>query len=225
MSLTSKATLEIHSYEANEERHLHFYGKGENVPLVTQGVLQVCQGWVLLSTCCPNGEEVLLGWAGPSTFFGLWLFQSLFPPLKEINSSLQPNLYVSYHSLSDVYLKWYSLSEIETSPRLAQAMLPHLGKRIRQTETLLAINGQRRVEGRLHQLLLLLKEEMGQPVAEGTRLSARLTHQHIANAIGTTRVTITRLLSKLHDQGLITIDANRHIILKDDALLVSKIGE
>jgi len=168
---------------------------------------------------------VLLGWAGPSTFFGLWLFQSLFPSLKDIHSSIQPNLYVSYHTLSDVYLKWYSLSEIETSPRLAQAMLPHLGKRIRQTETLLAINGQRRVEGRLHQLLLLLKEEMGQPVAEGTRLSARLTHQHIANAIGTTRVTITRLLSKLHDQGWITIDANRHIILKDDALLVSKIGE
>nr|WP_330359399.1 helix-turn-helix domain-containing protein [Moorena bouillonii] len=67
---------------------------------------------------------------------------------------------------------------------------------MRQTEILLAISGQRRVEVRLQHLLLLLKREVGEPVPEGIRIGMRLTHQDLANAIGTTRVTITRLLSK-----------------------------
>jgi CRP-like cAMP-binding protein len=56
---------------------------------------------------------------------------------------------------------------------------------------------------------------MGEPMPEGTRLRVRLTHQNLANAIGTTRVTVTRLLSKLKREGAITIDRDRHIILTD----------
>jgi CRP-like cAMP-binding protein len=62
-----------------------------------------------------------------------------------------------------------------------------------------------------------MKREIGQPGAEGTRLDVRLTHQNLANAIGTTRVTITRLLSKLKNEGAITLDRDRHIILKKDS--------
>jgi CRP-like cAMP-binding protein len=207
-------TLEIERAEANEGRRLHFYVRGEEIPVVTQGVWQVERGMVQVSTLCPNGEEVLLGWAGSGSFFGMWLFHS--HTLTNGHQSAQSSLCTSFHALSDVYLKWYSISEIESSVRLAQLILPHLGKRIQQTESLLAIAGQRRVEDRLHQLLLLLKQEMGQPAPGGTRLEYRLTHQHLANAIGTTRVTITRILKKLQHAGSIAIDQNRHIILKDE---------
>ncbi|ABG53855.1 putative transcriptional regulator, Crp/Fnr family [Trichodesmium erythraeum IMS101] len=44
---------------------------------------------------------------------------------------------------------------------------------------------------------MLLKQEFGQSVPNGTRLNIHLIHQDIAAAIGTTRVTITRLLGKL----------------------------
>lgn len=211
MLLTPQPTLEIDQYEANETRRLHCYAKGEQIPLLPQGVWQVDRGLVQLTTFCPNGEEVVIGWAGASTCFGLWQFQSL----KEIYQSAQPSFHPSYHALSDVYLKWYSIGEVEASPRLSQLLLPQLAKRMRQTETLLAIAGIRRVEDRLHQLLLLLKEEIGQPVAVGTRLSYRLTHQNLATAIGTTRVTITRILGNLRSQGWITLDGDRHIIIKD----------
>ncbi len=62
-----------------------------------------------------------------------------------------------------------------------------------------------------------MKQEMGQPVAEGTRLGMRLTHQNLANAIGTTRVTVTRLLSKLKSEDAIAFDRDRHIIIKHDS--------
>jgi len=45
----------------------------------------------------------------------------------------------------------------------------------------------------------------------------RMTHQNLANAIGTTRVTVTRLLSKLKGEGKISFDCDRHIILKEDS--------
>ncbi len=202
MPQTSRAILEIDQHEPQEGRRLHFFAKGEEIPLVSQGVWQVCQGLVQLSTLCANGEEVWLGWAEPATFFGQW-----FSLLQAYQAT----------ALSDVQLTWFSLAEINASPRLAQTLLPQMVRRMRQTEALLAISGQRRVEDRLQHLLLLMKREIGQPVAEGTRLDVRLTHQNLANAIGTTRVTVTRLLSKLKNEGAITLDRNRHIILKKDS--------
>lgn len=186
-------------FPIGEERRLHYYAKGETIPTVTQGIWQVCKGLVQLSTLYPTGEEGLMGWAGPSMCFSLWL------------SNLQA---YQAKSLSDVYLIWYSISEVESSPQLAMEILPQLSRRMRQAEALLAIGGQRRVEDRLGQLLLLLKQEMGEPVADGTRLAARLTHYDIARAINTSRVTVTRLLGKLRHQGVIFLDSKRHIIIK-----------
>ncbi|NEQ26858.1 MAG: Crp/Fnr family transcriptional regulator, partial [Microcoleus sp. SIO2G3] len=88
-----------------------------------------------------------------------------------------------------------------------------MGRRLQQAEAFLAMVGYRRVEDRLRHLLLLLKQEIGQPIEGGTRLGVRLTHQQLANAIGTTRVTVTRLLSQLHDEGWLAIDSQRHLVL------------
>ncbi|HEY9671211.1 MAG TPA: Crp/Fnr family transcriptional regulator [Waterburya sp.] len=201
MLQASRAILETDHNDLREGRRLHFYAKGEGIPLVSQGVWQVCQGIVQLSTVCQNGEEVWLGWAAPSTFFGQWF-----------------SLLQSYQAtaLCDTHLIWFSLAEINASPRLAHVVLQQMVRRMRQTEALLAIAGQRRVEDRLYSLLLLMQQEMGQPLAEGTRLEVRLTHQNLANAIGTTRVTVTRLLSKLKSEGAFTLDRDRHMILNHD---------
>lgn len=202
MPQATRAILDTQHNELRDGRRLHFYSKGETIPLVSQGVWQVCQGIVQLSTLCQNGEEVWLGWAEPSTFFGQW-----FSLLQTYQAT----------ALSDVNLIWFSLAEINASPRLAQTLLPQMVRRQRQTEALLAISGQRRVEDRLQHLLLLMKREIGESVAQGTRIGVRLTHQNLANAIGTTRVTVTRLLSKLKNEGAISIDRDRHIILKNDS--------
>lgn len=202
---TSRAVLDVNPSQSfghaefQNSRRLHFYAKGDKIPIISQGVWQVCQGVVQLSMLCQNGEEVWLGWAEPSMFFGRWF---------SLLSAYQAT------ALSDVHLIWFSLDEINTSPRLAQMILPQITHRIRQAEALLAIAGQRRVEDRLQHLLLLIQQEMGQPVPEGTRIRIRLTHQTLANAIATTRVTVTRLLNKLKNQGKISFDRDRHIIVK-----------
>jgi CRP-like cAMP-binding protein len=199
MLLTYQATLKISQDELQEgQRLFHFYEKGEQIPLEVQGVWEVYRGIVQLSTVNPNGDDVLLGWAKPSVLFGIWLTRI------EMNQA---------KALSDVYLRQYSVTEIENSPHLSQKMLTQVVQRLRQTETLLTIAGIRRVDERLKQLLMLLKEELGEPVAEGTRLSVRFTHQNLANAINATRVTVTKLLNQFQQNNYIQLDSDRRIIL------------
>lgn len=58
-------------------------------------------------------------------------------------------------------------------------------------------------ERRLQALLALLAERFGRRCAGGYALPFRLSHGRIAELIGTTRVTTTRLLSRLRQQQLL----------------------
>jgi CRP-like cAMP-binding protein len=134
---------------------------------------------VKLTTFSQTGQEILIGLAGASAPFG--------PSLTALT------LYEAT-ALADTQLWCIPLSDYTTSLPLQQRLLPHISQRLKQTELLLTVYGQLRVSDRLYTLLQLLKQEVGQAVAEGTRLSVRLTHEDLAIACGTTRVTITRLL-------------------------------
>jgi hypothetical protein len=201
MLLTNSPAISLHPLM--EGRRLHLYERGEEIPLAPDGIWQVYRGIVQLSQISDWGEDVLLGWAMPSTFFGLWLSNS---------ETLEAK------ALSEVYLRWYPLVEIESSPSLAQGVLAQVVKRVHHTEALLAIAGLRRVEDRFIALLKLLQQSMGQHCEEGTRLEVRLTHQEFAHAISTTRVTITRLLGDWQRQGKISFDSDRHLVIHTDWL-------
>jgi CRP-like cAMP-binding protein len=179
-------------------RNLCAFRAGQPIPMNSQEIWIVCRGVVQLSTLYPSGDEALLGLVGPSMPFGIPL--TLIYPYQA-------------SALSDVDLMGFTMMEIEQSPTLSREIFHHLSRRLRQAEAMLAMVGCRRVEDRLRQLLLLLQMEVGQPVAEGTRLSVRLTHQHLASAIGTTRVTVTRLLGQLKEEGRLLVDETRHIVL------------
>ena len=64
-------------------------------------------------------------------------------------------------------------------------------------------------------LFELLAKDFGEPCEAGLRLNLRLTHQEIASALSTTRVTVTRVLGQLRDEGWLQIDASRHLVLTD----------
>jgi CRP-like cAMP-binding protein len=189
--------------ERYQGRTLRTYRRGQAITLNPSDVWVVYRGVVQLSTLYPSGDEAILGLAVPLMPFGLPL--TLTQPYQAI-------------ALTDVDLMRLSLSELEQSPALMQCVLNQLSRRLQQTEALLALAGYRRVEDRLLQLLQLLQHELGQEVVGGTRLNVRLTHQHLANAIGTTRVTVTRLLGQLKMRGYLTIDASHHIVLKEGKL-------
>lgn len=94
--------------------------------------------------------------------------------------------------------------------QLREATLTH----IHQMEELLRIVHCKRLECRLLKFLGWLAQRFGQEVAQGRLLDLRLTHQEIAQDIGTTRVTVTRLLNQLQQEGKIVWSNQRWILLK-----------
>jgi len=73
--------------------------------------------------------------------------------------------------------------------------------------------GLRRVEERIRGFLELLAQDYGQVCEQGLRLNLRLTHQELASALCTTRVTVTRVLGLLKDEGWLQMDAQRHLVI------------
>jgi CRP-like cAMP-binding protein len=107
--------------------------------------------------------------------------------------------------------------------RLSQLLLPQLAKRMRQAERLLIINGRRHTIERLRGLLSLLKEELGESLPNcQTRINYKFTHQQLASAIGTTRVTVSRMMAQFQAKGYMGLDRHRHLIL--DNSYFAKIG-
>ncbi len=73
-------------------------------------------------------------------------------------------------------------------------------------------------KGRLANLLIRFANDFGQDVEEGTMIEIILTHQEIANLLGVSRVTVTKTLNKLIDEGIIKIKERKIYILDDEKL-------
>ncbi|NET36508.1 MAG: Crp/Fnr family transcriptional regulator [Cyanothece sp. SIO1E1] len=181
-----------------QERSLISYEANETIPLYNDELVIVCRGVVQLLSIHPNGDEVLLGLAGPSTSIGL--------PL----TSVSPYQAIT---LTPANVLRLSLAEVEASPALAAGLFRHMTLRLQQAEAWLASVGRRYVADRLRCLLIWLAQELGQPAPIGTRITVRLTHQQLANAIGTTRTTVTKLFNEFRLEGWLKLDKHRHIIL------------
>jgi CRP-like cAMP-binding protein len=73
----------------------------------------------------------------------------------------------------------------------------------------------RAVDASLLRLLSWLAKKFGHQVEKGQLIDLRLTHQEIAETIGTTRVTVTRLLNEFEKQGIIERLPRKSIVLQD----------
>lgn len=177
---------------------------GLYIPLYPSDIWMIRQGVVQLSTVHCDGEEAILGLVYPDMPFGL--------PLTQVD----PHEAIA---LSNVELIRISQTELEQSPLLAQGILRQLNRRLQQTEALLSLINQRLVSARLQALLLLLTQELGQVTPDGVRIQVRLTHQQLANLVGTTRISVTRILGYLRKEGWLSIDQTRHIVIHDAAAL------
>ncbi len=174
------------------------FRRGTTIPLQTDQVWIVRQGLVQIGSLYPNGEESLLGILSATMPFGL--------PLTQVDP------YTAI-ALTDVVLIMQTVSQLQQSPALSHLVNQCATYRLRQAEAILAMLGYRRIEDRLRQFLILLAGEIGETTPKGIRLSVRLTHQIIANATGTTRVTATRLLGILRQEGWLHFDGDHHIVL------------
>ncbi len=180
------------------KRTLVHLAAGSQVPMLRNSIWLVVRGMVKLGAITIHGDDLLLGLAGPSEPFG--------EPLTDVEA-------FESRTLCDTDLLCLSLEEICSEPSLSVAMLQAVTKRYRQSQSLLALMGLRRVEERVRGFLELLATEYGQACEQGLRLDLRLTHQEVASALGTTRVTVTRVIGVLRQEGWLTLDGQRRLVI------------
>lgn len=192
-----------------KERSLVTYSAGRNIPLQHQDLQILYRGIVQLHTIHADGGETIVGLCGPSMAFG-----------KAI-TSVEPYWATA---LTDIDLLPLSMEEIEASPALMAGIFPQLVRRIQQAEAWLAISGKRLVADRLRCVLVQLAQDFGHVEPGGVRIKLRLTHHQIATIIGTTRVTVTRLLRDFKNEGWLKIQ-QRQIILTPQTVGLAQYGE
>lgn len=186
-----------------EKRSLVHLSAGSNVPLLKKSVWLVVRGMVKLSAISIQGDELLLGLAGPNEPFG--------DPLTNVQA-------YEARSMVDSDLLCISCEEMAESPHLAIAVLQGMAARYRQSEAMLALLGLRRIEERVRGFLELLANDYGVPCDQGLRLNVKLTHQDLASALSTTRVTVTRVLGTLREEGWLQLDGQRRLVISHQPL-------
>ena len=107
---------------------------------------------------------------------------------------------------------------IEQDTGVGLLLLQGLSSRILQTETMIETLTHRDMSSRLVSFLLVLCRDFGVPGEKGITIDLRLSHQSIAEAIGSTRVTITRLLGELKNASLLAVDRKKITIFDPIAL-------
>ncbi|MFW6382188.1 MAG: Crp/Fnr family transcriptional regulator [Bacillota bacterium] len=116
-------------------------------------------------------------------------------------------------------LDWNDLEEIiMKQPRLALKIIEALSKKTRLLASQVRDLVFHDAKGRLANLLIRFAEDFGQKVDGAIMIEIILTHQEIANLLGVSRVTVTKTLNKLIDEGVIKIKERKIHILDNEQL-------
>ena len=163
------------------------------LPLGRDYLWQIESGVVRTSTWLEDGTNVTLGLWGAGDVVSRVLSKAdpyQIECLTPVEVSLLP------------LDRWYQVND---------ALIKH----IQQFQEFLEILHCRSVETSLLRLLTWLANKFGQEVERGQRIDLRLTHQELSEIIGTTRVTVTRLLKDFENQGIIERLPRKFIVLHE----------
>jgi global nitrogen regulator NtcA len=161
------------------------------------------RGAVKLSRVYEAGEEITVALLRENSIFGV---------LSLITGDRSDRFYHSV-AFTPVELLSVPIEQVEKSlkedPELPLILLRGLSSRILQTEMMIETLAHRDMGSRLVSFLLILCRDFGTPSEQGVTIDLKLSHQAIAEAIGSTRVTVTRLLGDLRRQKMISISKKR----------------
>jgi CRP/FNR family transcriptional regulator, cyclic AMP receptor protein len=163
-------------------------------------------GRIKISRVTRDGKELTLAYRGPGELFGeLCLVDG--GPRQEMAEAMENAL------ITEVPREEFE-KLLESHPLMGARLVKILCERRKELETKIEDLVYRDVNAKLAELLLQLGEDYGVDDARGTLLAIKVTHQEMANLIGSTRETVSLTLSQFKRKKLITTEG-RKIILAD----------
>lgn len=119
----------------------------------------------------------------------------------------------AYAHIENTSVIWLYWQDLDNWPHFRWEVLEAFRAQHQRKLIWLSTFGQRQTIDRLLGFITLLIEEHGKSIEQGYCLPFNLTHAQIGSAIGSTRVTVTRLMGKLRQQGKILIVGENLICL------------
>jgi CRP-like cAMP-binding protein len=174
------------------------------VRLVGEAQISSATGGSVLRRSRLNPEEAFLGFVGATQ------------PFEVITQ--HPFTIKSFAHVDNTAVIWLYWEDLENWSEIREEVMAAFRYQHQRKLLWLSTLGQRRTSDRLLGFLTLLIEEFGQPCEGGYYLPFTLTHAQIGSAIGSTRVTVTRLIGKLRRQGLVKTYGDNLISLPSQLL-------
>ena len=168
-------------------------------------LFMILEGRVRVTILGDDGREVILSVLGPGDFFGeIALLDNEPRSATAIAAEDSELLLLQRNEFQG------AMSE---NPSISGALIRVLTARLRRANHQISTLALLDVYGRVARVILDIAREEGRRLKDGRIAFRRATHQELANRIGTTRETVTRMLKDLERQGLITVDG-REVVLE-----------
>lgn len=204
--------------QVESQSRMRKFSKGSLVYLPSdqsESVLLLISGRIKLYHLTPDGKQALLALIDPGELFG---------ELAVLEGGTREEFAEAMDSAQVVAIPRSVIHDLmENHAGVSLGVTRLLGLRRRRVERRLKSLLFRSNRERLVHLLVELLEKYGQNEEEGVRIAIRLSHQDLANIIGSTRETVTVLLGELGYDRLLLIK-KRKIYVPDPARLAESIG-
>ena len=181
----------------------------------SDSVLLLASGRVRIYHLTPEGKETLLAFIDPGELFG---------ELSIIGQTEREEFAETMEKSQIVKIPGNTIRELMAdNASVTMGVTKLIGLRRQRFERRLKSLMFQPNRDRLIFLLLELAERYAVPHPNGTALRIRLSHQEMANIIGSTRETVTVVLGELRHEQLIEVK-RRQVIIKNIDRLASSIG-
>ena len=169
------------------------------------------EGQVRLTQLNAEGHNVLIGFVGPGGGFGIVaaLANMVYPLSVQAVEDCQA---LGWDSQTLVHL-------MERHPHLTLNALQLVAERFQELQHRYQELATERVERRVARALLRLTRHSGRRVPQGVLIGVPLSRQDLAEMTGTTLFTVSRILRRWVEQGLVEAGRERVVILLPHGLV------
>ena len=167
----------------------------------------ILEGRIKVTILGDDGREIILSVLGPGDFFGeMALLDN--EPRSATAIAVEESELLSLHRNE-------FQSVLNDNKSITSALIRVLSARLRRANHQISTLALLDVYGRVARVIVDMAREEGKRLRDGRIAFRRATHQEIANRIGTTRETVTRMLKDLERQGLIHVEGKEIVVQPD----------
>lgn len=167
-------------------------------------------GYVRVVKLTPDGDQFIARYIPSGELFGI---------APAIGQTVYPANAVA--AVDCVALSWPTplwQSVVEKHPGFATNTYATVGKRLAETRDLMVEMATAKVEFRVANAVVKLATQSGRQVEDGLLIDFPISRQDISDMTGTTLHTVSRLLSRWEDQGLVQCGRQKIVVTDLQAL-------